>query len=553
MLLTIGLAISFLLSSLSFAVCSYCDQTCGDWSCITNCPPEGSEISDTYVPTFDTQRCFVDNGNGQLDDCSELQQCQLLNGKYVCPPDIGDPVCTGSCNYDNLKYLDTDPANFDSQYFTFAKTRTAVTWQEYNNFCGNAQPVDWTQHKDFVLTNYGSPLWVRGGILYWDAWFSMEVCGKYQSFDGSQWRVKNNDCSFFPRVWERMENRCYPTTIRETVYMKPDPNSYYQYVTTLSWDVGAPPQCNYYQEQQYTFNGQNYKAVLKCLACETVEGNQLCSQFENSFYDSQNALIDSFTYDVSSFTCPPPSNSFYGATVRTYMSSSGQGSVLAPVEERIISDFNFGTVYWQEVKCRPCGTDLNQLGGGLPPKFPDDTGLQRGVDDFLKQCTPRLFSGTVERCRPGGVLVLGASCCGISGWFKNICKPPEKKLKKKRLAGLCSYVGDYCAQKILGFCIQKKRTYCCFYSRISKIINECGRPQIGKNFGSGKNPDCRGFTLEEFGYLDLSDPACEQAIQEYIAEMTEKLNVESKFSTMYDRIKGWFDSQKNTSFYNRDF
>jgi len=550
MRLTIGLVISVFLIGLSFGECGYCDSSCGDWSCITNCGV--GEIEDSFVPTFDTYRCFVDNGNGMIDDCTELKVCKYLNGNYVCPVDLQDPVCNGNCGYTFLRYYDTDPGDFDAPYYTFAKTKYQVSWEQYNNFCGGAIPAG-VEFREFILQNYGSPVWVSGGILYRDAWFSMQVCGSYRSFDGSIWRVKQDNCAYFPWYWEKMGQNCYPLTITETVYVRPPGASYYQYVTTLYWSVGAPPQCSYYEEKWVSYAGSSYKVTLQCGGCTTVEGRQLCNYYVQYIYDKNGNMVDSLSFSLYSFNCPLPSGYVYGSYVRAYFSAGSSGSFLAPVEERVIPSANFGVVMWREVKCRPCGRNLQELGGGLPPKLPDDTAQERGKEDFLKTCTPRIFSGVAERCRPGGVTVLGASCCGVSGWFKDMCKSEEKRLKKKRYAGLCVYVGEYCSKKVLGICIEKKRTYCCFNSKLAKIINECGRPQVGKNYGSAKNPDCRGFTIEEFARIDFTDPACQQALEEYVQEMTQKINLEGSFSGAYERIQKWLSKQQNPSYYNKEY
>jgi len=75
---------------------------------------------------------------------------------------------------------------------------------------------------------------------------------------------------------------------------------------------------------------------------------------------------------------------------------------------------------------------------------------------------------------------------------------------------LCHYLGSYCSSKFLGACVTKKESYCCFNSRLAKIINEQGRGQIGKSWGGAKSPDCSGFTPEQlqsldFGQMDLTE------------------------------------------------
>ena len=52
---------------------------------------------------------------------------------------------------------------------------------------------------------------------------------------------------------------------------------------------------------------------------------------------------------------------------------------------------------------------------------------------------------------------------------------------------------------ILGICLQTTETYCCFNSRLARIINTSGGVQIGKPVS-----DCTGFTPTEFASLDFS-------------------------------------------------
>lgn len=74
----------------------------------------------------------------------------------------------------------------------------------------------------------------------------------------------------------------------------------------------------------------------------------------------------------------------------------------------------------------------------------------------------------------------------------------------------CHEVGEYCVKKwpLVG-CVQKARGFCCFNSKLARIIHEQGRPQLagfgpGGGWGQPKNPNCRGFLPEEFQALDFN-------------------------------------------------
>jgi len=95
------------------------------------------------------------------------------------------------------------------------------------------------------------------------------------------------------------------------------------------------------------------------------------------------------------------------------------------------------------------------------------------------------------------------------------CSQDEQLLGMKRGQNLCVYVGDYCSSKILNACVTRTEGYCCYNSRLAKIIAQGGRAQLGKSFGSGENPDCTGFTPEQLQAIDFS----KIDMSEFIAEI----------------------------------
>ncbi|MBB3105166.1 conjugal transfer mating pair stabilization protein TraN [Azomonas macrocytogenes] len=82
------------------------------------------------------------------------------------------------------------------------------------------------------------------------------------------------------------------------------------------------------------------------------------------------------------------------------------------------------------------------------------------------------------------------------------CTADELKLNVDRKLKKCSYVGSYCAQEILGVCIEKRESYCCFSSPLSRIIQEQAGPQLGQDFGSAKHPECGGLTMDQVAQID---------------------------------------------------
>ncbi|MFH8136378.1 type-F conjugative transfer system mating-pair stabilization protein TraN [Pantoea osteomyelitidis] len=125
----------------------------------------------------------------------------------------------------------------------------------------------------------------------------------------------------------------------------------------------------------------------------------------------------------------------------------------------------------------------------------------------------RAFTGEAKSCKK---MAAGFNnCCKDSGWGQDVglssCSSDEKALGKAKEKKLTVYVGEYCSKKDLGVCLEKKRGYCQFDSKLARIVQEQGRrDQLGVGFGSGKSPDCRGITVDElqrldFGRMNFSD------------------------------------------------
>lgn len=118
-----------------------------------------------------------------------------------------------------------------------------------------------------------------------------------------------------------------------------------------------------------------------------------------------------------------------------------------------------------------------------------------------------IFKGQVRKCSKSCASF--KDCCGnLDGWGVNLslssCSGEEKELLDWRQKNKCVYVGTYCSQKVAGVCLTKKAGYCCFGSRLSRLIQEQGRSQLGIGFGSGEHPDCRGLTPQELSSMDFS-------------------------------------------------
>ena len=151
------------------------------------------------------------------------------------------------------------------------------------------------------------------------------------------------------------------------------------------------------------------------------------------------------------------------------------------------------------------------------------TTLEAGKE-MGKQFDPatfQVFKGQDNRCDKK--LFNGFNCCTVgdainSFPLKQACNDDEKALAKKRDARMCHMVGSFCSQKILGACVKKTETYCCFLSLLSRIIHEQGRPQLPRGWGDPQNPDCAGLTVTQLQSLDFA----KMDLSEFYAEIVPK-------------------------------
>lgn len=97
------------------------------------------------------------------------------------------------------------------------------------------------------------------------------------------------------------------------------------------------------------------------------------------------------------------------------------------------------------------------------------------------------------------------------------CEEEEMETVSKIAVKGCHYLGSYCVDKVLGVCIMKKRSYCCFSSPLGRILNEQVKAQTETvtlsdgttkqvpkvaGWGSAKEPNCEGIYVEDMDKID---------------------------------------------------
>lgn len=117
-------------------------------------------------------------------------------------------------------------------------------------------------------------------------------------------------------------------------------------------------------------------------------------------------------------------------------------------------------------------------------------------------------------------------CASSSGWGESLkltsCSAEEKLLTQKRKEGKCHLIGTYCAERerLTKICLKKKTTFCCYDSKLARVVQEGARSQIGLSWGSAEGPNCRPLTVEEFSKVNF-----------------DKINFSEIFRDVLDKVK----------------
>lgn len=244
------------------------------------------------------------------------------------------------------------------------------------------------------------------------------------------------------------------------------------------------------------------------------------------------------------------------------------------VEERVYTCPIPGTA--NQPKQYLCGGDLYCVGGeceavtrDASDEFKDAVvGLESlaQANREFSDIDYQLFKGTVMSChkpvfglvnccagKSSGLIPTGVGLAALAGGPVAIaglatpfltmflCSPSEMELDVRDRMGLCHTLGSYCSSKFLGICKTRRTTSCCFLSKLTRILQEQGRVQLGKGWGSPKSPDCSGFSVDEFAALDLSKMDFTEVYQEFMDaakvpdEAAAMTDIQQKIQAYYSR------------------
>ena len=171
------------------------------------------------------------------------------------------------------------------------------------------------------------------------------------------------------------------------------------------------------------------------------------------------------------------------------------------------------------------------------------------LNESVKTIKPEdltMLNGEGLKCRKStGVTAAFRDCCGDENWGNSFadCNSDEEKLKAKREANACTYIGSYCNEEInVGFnkvCVEKEYSYCCFNNKFSKIIGNATRQQGFQTWGDAENTNCKGILIEQLQYLDFSKIDFSELYND-IKSSINQTNIDNKIEESLKRLQNGF-------------
>jgi len=271
--------------------------------------------------------------------------------------------------------------------------------------------------------------------------------------------------------------------------------------------------------------------------CGDLEGNRSCTFLRDECLDDPQDGPCKVSQKV--YQCPTPSGS--SAATPQYICGNDVYCINGDCEPIV----------------REASTEFRDALVGLHAL--DQAGKEFNETDF------KVFTGTRETChkpvfglvnccagKVSGAVPVAAGAAALAGGPAAIaafatpflvlfaCSQDEMKLDIKDRMGLCHNLGTYCSSSFLGICSTKRTAYCCFESKLSRILQEQGRPQLGKPWGSAKKEQCQGFTVDEFARLDLSVMDFTEVYSDFMdaAKLPDEVQT---MSDIQDKIQAYYD------------
>jgi conjugal transfer mating pair stabilization protein TraN len=158
----------------------------------------------------------------------------------------------------------------------------------------------------------------------------------------------------------------------------------------------------------------------------------------------------------------------------------------------------------------------------------------------------QVFKGLERKCARSLSSELMYDCCskmrGLATELKLAkCNADELDLAEMRERGFCHYIGKYEERFLDLWKSRDNHVFCCFSSKLYRVLHEEIRDQIGLGWGTPENPLCRGLTIEEVSKADFSKLNLGEAFSDLAINREEN---SKRLDSFANRLKESLKSEK---------
>lgn len=306
---------------------------------------------------------------------------------------------------------------------------------------------------------------------------------------------------------------------------------------SFSYDLNL---LNYDDESCQIYKNDSNSCKLQDKICLLNDQNNICHKYKNNYRCSNSP---NSKCNILSKECKFLKSSCYESDnldkcqieQKYYFCPQKVDNISQSNKDILMCDFSD-----YEKNNNPKKSEENDFGNSVAHlKMLEDAG-----DDFTLDPIS-IFTGESNACEQDKVGY--NDCCKAEGWGDDIglgeCSYDEEKLKTQSKNKQCIYVGSHCSKKVLGKCIKNQHSYCCFNSKIAKLIQEQGKAQLGQSFGSSNAPNCSGLLEEEIADIDFS----KMDFSEIIDDTMSRINPhdDDGFNQLTkDKLEDFFDKHQ---------
>lgn len=452
-----------------------------------------SELSTT------TKSCSVNVELKKEFSCTSTYQNQCMNPKAGIPSTmVGSDIKVISQQSSKLSFTDRGNGNF---FFASPRRKTNCSWfvDEIQFEAKDANAI-----KKLVLSNlkYDDGVWIEinGEQVFSIIGNTVNPSDKWNCEQNKSWNY-STPLDFTSKVRKGLN----VIKIRNVVGKEGD--------VSFDLKIDRVEACDLQESFKRTCDvaGANpLAALLNSKTCTNYvinkEGQKVCGTFKENYKTNG----DPFQVETESASCSVIRNSgcFESKTecVKTFAGIC--------IEKKKIFSCNANSsaknvsVCGSQLICPDgnCTSDIGQTQIDGTADFKEAATKLETAGQLVQEITVdqlSIFKGSGRKCKDAA---LGFSnCCKDGGWGADIglaqCTSDEKEIGISKQTSRAHYVGSYSTGSLIK---TKYKSFCTFPSKLSRILVEQGRAQMGKGWGSAKNPDCSGFTLQQIESLDFN-------------------------------------------------